>query len=161
MLLSMVRDAASMDADEDMMLAWDETVGFAAPSGGSDEAPPVTPSNVHAYVLRKAHFDMVDCVSSELSALVQGVHDVITPQDLSDLTAEDLQLLLSGRGGAVSMSELRDCISFVDSREEAVRISAPERLQAFSGNFLDALALMSDEERVRPLALALALVLSA
>lgn len=149
MLLSMVRDAASMDAEEDMMLAWDETVGFAAPSSGSDEAPPVTPSNVHAYVLRKAHFDMVDCVSSELSALVQGVHDVITQQDLSDLTAEDLQLLLSGRGGAVSMGELRDCISFVDSREEAVRVSAPERLAAFSQNFLDALALMSDEERLQ------------
>eukprot|EP01046_Picozoa_sp_COSAG06_P023432 COSAG06_NODE_1860_length_8204_cov_10.261567_2_plen_63_part_00 len=47
------------------------------------------------------------------------------------------------------MEELRDCISFVDSREEAVRISAPERLVTFSANFLDALALMSDEERVR------------
>ena len=72
-----------------------------------------------------------------------------TPQDLSDLTAEDLQLLLSGRGGAISMEELRDCISFIDSREEAVRMSAPERLVSFSENFLDALALMSDEERVR------------
>jgi len=76
MLLSMVRDAASMDAEEDMMLAWDETVGFAT-LGEGDEAPPVTPSNVHAYVLRKAHFDMVDCVSAELAALVQGLHDVI------------------------------------------------------------------------------------
>ena len=47
------------------------------------------------------------------------------------------------------MEELRDCISFIDSREEAVRVSAPERLAAFSATFLDALALMSDEERVR------------
>jgi hypothetical protein len=72
-----------------------------------------------------------------------------TPQDLSDLTAEDLQLLLSGRGGAVSMEELRDCISFIDSREEAVRVSAPQRFATFSATFLGALALMSDEERVR------------
>lgn len=77
MLLSLVRDAASMDDEEDMMLAWDETVGFTTPQGEGDEAPPVTPSNVHAYVLRKAHFDMVDSVSSELAALVRGLHDVI------------------------------------------------------------------------------------
>lgn len=77
MLLSMVRDAASMDDDEDMMLAWDETVGFTTPLEEGNEAPPVTPRNVHAYVLRKAHFDMVDCVSSELAALVRGLHDVI------------------------------------------------------------------------------------
>ena len=47
------------------------------------------------------------------------------------------------------MEELRDCISFIDSREEVVRVSAPERLEEFSATFLDALALMSDEERVR------------
>lgn len=47
------------------------------------------------------------------------------------------------------MEELRDCISFVDSREEVVRLSAPERLTTFSATFLDALTVMSDEERVR------------
>ena len=77
MLLSLVRDASSMDDEEDMMLAWDETVGFTTPLEEGNEAPPVTPRNVHAYVLRKAHFDMVDCVSSELAALVRGLHDVI------------------------------------------------------------------------------------
>jgi hypothetical protein len=39
----------------------------------------------------------VDRVSMELNALREGLYDVISPGDLSDLTAEDLQLLLSGR----------------------------------------------------------------
>ena len=44
------------------MMSWDETVGF--PS--IEHAPAVTPQNVHAYTVRKAHFDMVDSVAAEL-----------------------------------------------------------------------------------------------
>ena len=144
-LLLYVRDSASMSPDTDMMLSWDESVGFGEEG---DDAPAVTPQNVHAYVLRKAHFEMVERVSRELGWLKEGLHDVIAPADLSDLTAEDLQLLLSGRGGAISVKELTQAISFVDAREEAIRLSEPTRLAAFSKNFLLALESMTEEERL-------------
>ena len=108
----------------------------------------MTPQNVHAYVLRKAHYEMVERVSDELRSLRLGLHDVIAPGDLADLTAEDFQLLLSGKGGSISVEELKDAIQFHDAREEAIRLSEPERLAAFSLAFLGALELMSEEERL-------------
>ena len=47
------------------------------------------------------------------------------------------------------MEELRDVIEFVDAREAAIRLSEPERLQAFSAMFISALEMMSEEERLQ------------
>lgn len=58
-LLQAIRDARQMGRHEDMMMAWDESVGYPEPADESEDAPAVTPANVHAFVLRKAHFDMV------------------------------------------------------------------------------------------------------
>ena len=87
-LLRLIRDAG-----DNTMMCWDKDVGYP----DTEDAPAVTPQNVHAFVLCKAHFDMVDSISNELKWMQQGLHDVVTAQDLADLTAEDLQLLLSGR----------------------------------------------------------------
>jgi E3 ubiquitin-protein ligase EDD1 len=63
--------------------------------GGKDVA--VTPSNVQDFVQRYARLLMIECVQDELDALKAGFLEVIPANLLTDLTAEDLRLLLNGR----------------------------------------------------------------
>lgn len=56
----------------------------------------------------------VERVSAELKSIKEGLHDVISPGDLSDLTAEDLQLLLSGRVSRCPM-QLGTPLSFLST----------------------------------------------
>ena len=67
--------------------------------------------------------------------------EVVPQQDLADLTADDLQLLLSGTGGAITLDRCRKVAEFRDMRGPEVKASDPERLAAFSG-LMYALALM-------------------
>lgn len=57
----------------------------------------MTANQVHAFVLRKVKYEMVDKVQEELKAFKSGLYDVISAEDMKGLTADDLQLLLSGK----------------------------------------------------------------
>jgi len=41
------------------------------------------------------------------ASMMDGLHDVIPAKSLAGLTADDLQLLLSGRGASLSMDDWR------------------------------------------------------
>ena len=70
-------------------------------------------------------------------------------QDLADLTADDLQLLLSGTGGAITLERCRKVAEFRDMRGPEVKASDPERLGAFTSLVWDALALMQPRELLK------------
>eukprot|EP01052_Picozoa_sp_SAG31_P036800 SAG31_NODE_4645_length_3075_cov_147.262433_4_plen_67_part_00 len=57
---------------------------------------------------------MVGSVTLELEAIRDGLHEVVSPDDLHDLTADDLQLLLSGTGTALSLADYRDAVQVFD-----------------------------------------------
>lgn len=73
---------------------------------------PVNLSRVQEYVRLYAMFMMVGCVQEELSAMKQGLNDVIPNDLLSGLTAEDFQLLLSGGSADITISRLKSIIRF-------------------------------------------------
>lgn len=75
--------------------------------------------------------------------------EVVPQQDLADLTADDLQLLLSGTGGAITLDRCREVAEFRDMRGPEIKESDPERLAAFSGLMWDALALMQPRELLK------------
>lgn len=75
--------------------------------------------------------------------------EVVPQQDLADLTADDLQLLLSGTGGAITLERCRKVAEFRDMRGPEVKASDPERLGAFSRLVWDALALMQPRELLK------------
>ena len=98
--------------------------GLQGPSGDL----PVTAGQVHAFLLRKVKFEMVDKVQEELRALKRGLcgphkpcwcwqdsaperafatrrYDVVGPEDLKGLTADDLQLLVSGKAEPVTSAQ--------------------------------------------------------
>ncbi len=81
--------------------------------------------------------------------LLCGRAEVVPQQDLADLTADDLQLLLSGTGGAITLDRCRKVAEFRDMRGPEVKASDPERLAAFSGLMWDALALMQPRELLK------------
>eukprot|EP01043_Picozoa_sp_COSAG02_P015903 COSAG02_NODE_688_length_18473_cov_77.428105_4_plen_2693_part_00 len=63
-LFDLVKSAADMAADEELGFDWD-SAGIEGPSGDL----PVVAKQVHAFVLRKVKFEMVDKVQEELKAL--------------------------------------------------------------------------------------------
>ena len=63
-LFDLVKSAADMAPDEELGFEWD-SAGIEGPSGDL----PVTAKQVHAFVLRKVKFEMVDKVHKELKAL--------------------------------------------------------------------------------------------
>ena len=63
-LFDLVKSAAEMAPDEELGFDWD-SAGIEGPSGDL----PVTAKQVHAFVLRKVKFEMVDKVQEELKAL--------------------------------------------------------------------------------------------
>jgi hypothetical protein len=135
--------------DEDYwMLEWDESVGAGE---GAKLSQPVTAENAHAYVAQKAHYEMIASVRDELTALRDGLYDVISEEDVRSLTPDDLQLLLSGNGSAMCYADFRKSVSFRDMRAESVRQSetGPARLRAFQSSFWEALASMSEMELLK------------
>ena len=75
--------------------------------------------------------------------------EVVPQPDLADLTADDLQLLLSGTGGAITLERCRKVAEFRDMRGPEVKSSDPERLGPFSSLMWDALALMQPRELLK------------
>jgi hypothetical protein len=73
---------------------------------------PVTPDRVQEYVRLYAMFMMYGCVCDELKAMKEGLNDIIPPELLSGLTAEDFQLLLSGGSASISLSRLKSVMRF-------------------------------------------------
>lgn len=55
--------------------------------------------------------------------------------DLADLTADDLQLLLSGTGGFITLEDCRSVAEFKDMRGPEIKVSDPKRLEAFEELF--------------------------
>ena len=111
----------------------------------------MTAENAHAYVAQKAHYEMIASVRDELTALRDGLYDVISEEDVRSLTPDDLQLLLSGNGSAMCYADFRKSVSFRDMRAESVRQSetGPARLRAFQSSFWEALASMSEMELLK------------
>lgn len=69
--------------------------------------------------------------------------------DLADLTADDLQLLLSGTGGVITLESCREVAEFRDMRGPEVKASDPERLGKFATLFWKALALLEPRQLLK------------
>jgi hypothetical protein len=143
-LHQLVESASKMPSGEELGFDW-EFAGIEGPSGEL----PVTAAQVHAFVLRKVRFEMVDKVHGELCALKEGLFDVLSPKDLKGLTADDLQLLLSGRAEAVTVKQLRSIATFEDARGAAVRERDPGALVAFEQLFWQTVEAMDETERLK------------
>jgi hypothetical protein len=101
-------DQADPDAplSGDGLLEWDESVGVVSVSG---RPRPVTARNATAWCFAKARWEMVGKVEEELRAMRLGLHDVIPSSVLGGLalTADDLQMLLTGTGSPLSIHDWR------------------------------------------------------
>ena len=66
------------------------------------------------------------CVRACVCVCVRAVSlaEVVPQSDLADLTADDLQLLLSGTGGAITLESCRKVAEFRDMRGPEVRRKA-------------------------------------
>lgn len=83
------------------------------------------------------------------SCCVQGVYDVVSCDDLKGLTADDLQLLLSGKAEPVSCEQLRSISTFEDARGNALRSAEPEQLERFESLFWETVESMDESERLK------------
>merc|ERR1712127_1002664 len=79
----------------------------------------------------------------------EGMYDVIAQDDVRDLTADDLQLLLSGTAAPLGLDDFAAVTQFKDVREEAVRCSDTAGLAAFEEVFWDALRKLSEMELLK------------
>ena len=103
---------------------------------------PVTPENVREYVQLYSMFLMVGCVKEELEEMSLGFHEVIPSNCTRGLTAEDLQLLLTGGSTTVSYSNLKQQtqITFLSSLLENEKIN-------FTKNFFKLIRRMNNNQR--------------
>ena len=111
-----------------------------------EDGEPVTAVNAREYITRKAKLEMIGRVENELTAMRDGLFQVLRPDDLEDITSDDLQLLLSGTGGFLTVEDFRRATKFVDSRSADVKQATPDRLLAFEARFWAAIELMSTTE---------------
>ena len=91
---------------------------------------------------------MIASVRDELSAMRDGMYDVVSEEDVRSLTPDDLQLLLSGNGSPICYADFRKSVAFRDMRAESVRLSDSglAGLKAFEASFWEALASLSEME---------------
>ena len=61
----------------------------------------VAPCNVHDYVKKYAEYRMITVARRALQSMRRGLLEVVPPQQLEGLTAEDFRLLLNGAGDIV------------------------------------------------------------
>ena len=80
---------------------------------------------------------------------MQGLYDVVSSEDLKGLTADDLQLLLSGKAEPVSCEQLRSISTFEDARGNALRSTEPEHLARFESLFWETVESMDESERLK------------
>ena len=79
----------------------------------------------------------------------QGLYDVVSSEDLKGLTADDLQLLVSGKAEPVSCEQLRSISTFEDARGNALRSTEPEQLARFESLFWETVESMDESERLK------------
>ena len=74
---------------------------------------------------------------------------MVSTDDLKGLTADDLQLLLSGKAEPVTCDQLRQISTFEDARGNALRSSEPEQLERFEALFWETVESMDESERLK------------
>ena len=82
-------------------------------------------------------------------SFAQGIYDVVSSDDLKGLTADDLQLLFSGKAEPVSCEQLRSISTFEDARGNALRSAEPEQLARFESLFWETVKSMDESERLK------------
>lgn len=82
-------------------------------------------------------------------SFAQGIYDVVSSDDLKGLTADDLQLLFSGKAEPVSCAQLRSISTFEDARGNALRSAEPEQLARFESLFWETVKSMDESERLK------------
>jgi hypothetical protein len=108
----------------------------AARSDLTDTSPPHPPPAAYQLLVRADHpcRRRRSVPISILCVCVRAcvcIADVVKPEELADLTADDLQLLLSGAGGFIQLETFHEVTKFRDQRGPEMRASDPERLSSF------------------------------
>ena len=103
---------------------------------------PVTPDNVREYVQLYSMYLMVESVKEELGEMKTGFQTIIPSNCTRGLTAEDLQLLLTGGSTTVSYSNLKQQtkITFLGSLSQ-------EEKTSFTKNFFKLIRRMKNSQR--------------
>nr|AZA04905.1 E3 ubiquitin-protein ligase [Anisakis simplex] len=107
--------------------------------GGSQIA--VTHENVVEYIYRFVEMRLLGNHLKALEAIKQGVYDVIPFGSLTNMTSEDLRLLLCGTQ-EVSMTLMQSYTSFTDESS-----AAPDVLQRFKGWFWSVCGKLNSQEK--------------
>merc|ERR1711924_533651 len=97
---------------------------------------------------------MISGVVQQLDALKSGLLEVVPKAALVGLTAEDLQLLLAGKSGRVSVEMFRGVLHFVDDRTADGREADANTMASFEEAVWGALESFSDDERLALIAFA-------
>lgn len=118
----------------------DEGSGFVEFIPGGKDVE-VTSQNIYSYVRHYAQYRMVKTQSKGMEAIRLGIFDVLPPNALEGLTAEDLRLLLNGTG-EIRVQTLISYTSFNDESGEP-----PERLLRFKRWLWSIVEKMTTQER--------------
>ena len=103
----------------------------------------VTGTNIYDYVRLYAKQKLIGSVKPALQALCDGVSDVIPRSSLSNLTAEDLRLLLNGSGD-ISVDILKQMTQFIN---EAGPTESEEKITRFKKWFWSLVEKMCVQEK--------------
>lgn len=102
---------------------------------------PVTKENVLEYIYLFVQFRLLGNHVKALEAIKQGVYDVIPPESLANLTAEDLRLILCGTHD-VSTALLKSYTTFLDESS-----APPDVLSKFKEMFWSTIEKFTPEEK--------------
>ncbi|XP_075242846.1 E3 ubiquitin-protein ligase UBR5-like isoform X3 [Convolutriloba macropyga] len=108
------------------------------PNGAKYE---VTPKNVFDFVRRYCEYRMRQCMEKPLRMIRRGVYEVVPPSALSDLTAEDLRLLLNGTS-TIDPKQLSSFTNFIDETGG----DHPEKIRKFKRSFWTVVEKMTQKE---------------
>lgn len=104
---------------------------------------PVTRENVLEYIYLFVQSRLLGAHMKALEAIKQGVFDVIPPESLANLTAEDLRLILCGTHD-VSIALLKSYTTFLDESS-----APPDVLAKFKETFWSTVEKFSTDEKSR------------
>jgi len=110
---------------------------------------PVDAINFPAYIRWRTAKALTHGIKNELTAMRQGLLDVVPEESLQGLTAEDFQLLLSGRSGLIRMEDLRSHITFEDVRTSGGSEGDVITMEHFEACIWEVLEGFTDMERVQ------------
>ncbi|KAF1739903.1 hypothetical protein MXB_342 [Myxobolus squamalis] len=103
---------------------------------------PVTSKNVNKYVQAYVEYLILFSVKPELTAIRDGIHEVLHPYILQSLNSEDFRLLLNG-SFEVLVSSLKKIVAFTD---EASGLS-PEKMERFQNWFWSVVESLNPTQR--------------